>query len=108
MEVLGQLSFNLSPERLSQWESWLIDTYQLAVIWMEGADKETEMASFQEELMKRPFQKMLAHRMAYMDALVLSLIERTPEAEYFVTWNAKHFKRKTKLRVLTPKEYLAR
>ena len=34
MEVLGQLSFNLSPERLDQWQSWLVDAYQLTIIWM--------------------------------------------------------------------------
>lgn len=108
MEVLGQLSFNLAPERLIQWQSWLVDTYQLTVIWMADAGKKTEITSFQEELMDRPFQKMLTQHMAYMDALVLSLAERAPEVEYFVTWNAKHFKGKTKLSVLTPEEYLAR
>jgi len=28
--------------------------------------------------------------MAFMDALVLSLAERTPGVEQFVTWNARH------------------
>lgn len=27
MELLGQLSFNLSSERLAQWQSWLQDHY---------------------------------------------------------------------------------
>jgi hypothetical protein len=39
--------------------------------------------------------------------MILSLVERTPNVEYFVTWNAKHFKGKTNLTVLTPEEYLA-
>ena len=30
------------------------------------------------------------YRMAFMDALVLSLAERTPGVEQFVTWNARH------------------
>jgi cobalamin-dependent methionine synthase I len=106
MEVLGQLSFNLPPERLAQWESWLVNAYQLTVIWMAEAEKKTGLTSFQEELVDRPFQKMLAKRMAYMDALVLSLAERAPDAQHFVTWNAKHFKEKTNLSVLTPEEYL--
>ena len=108
MEVLGQLSFNLAPERLAQWQSWLVDTYQLTIIWMADAEKRTQITSFHEELMDRPFQKMLTQRMSYVDALVLSLAERTPEVEHFITWNAKHFKGKTKLSVLTPEEFLAK
>ena len=79
MEVLGQLSFNLQPEKLAQWESWLVSAYQLTVIWMTDAEKKTSLTSFQEELVDRPFQKMLTKRMGYMDALVLSLAERTPD-----------------------------
>jgi hypothetical protein len=33
MEILGQLSFNLSAERLSAWQSWLVDAYGLTIIW---------------------------------------------------------------------------
>ncbi|MBU4226518.1 MAG: hypothetical protein KKC71_11965 [Chloroflexi bacterium] len=108
MEVLGQLSFNLSAERLDQWQSWLVDAYQLTVIWMADAEKEMEKESFRDELFDRPYQKMRDQRMSFMDALVLSLAERAPDVECFVTWNAKHFKGKTTLTVLTPEEYLAR
>lgn len=106
MEVVGQLSFNLSAERLDQWQSWLVDAYQLTVIWM--ADAEMEKESFRDELFDRPYQKMRDQRMSFMDALVLSLAEHATDVECFVTWNAKHFKGKTTLTVLTPEEYLAR
>jgi len=43
-----------------------------------------------------------------VNALILSSAERTPDVEFFVTWNAKHFKGKTDLAVLTPEEYLNR
>ena len=33
MELLGQLSFNLSPARLDAWQSWLIEAHRLTVIW---------------------------------------------------------------------------
>ena len=49
---------------------------------------------------------MRTRRMAFMDSLVLNLAERTPDVEHFVTWNAKHFKDKSSLSVLTPEEYL--
>ena len=45
MEVLGQLSFNPSTERLDQWQSCLVDAYQLTVIWMADAEKEMENES---------------------------------------------------------------
>jgi hypothetical protein len=45
--------------------------------------------------------------MAFTDALVLSLAERTSGVEQSVTWNARHFKAKSTLPALTPDEYLA-
>ncbi len=106
MEVLGQLSFNLSTERLEQWQFWFVDQYQLAVIWVADENQKMGKESFYEELYERPYQKMRSSRMAFLDSLILSLAERTPDIEYFVTWNAKHFKGKTDLTVLTPEEYL--
>jgi hypothetical protein len=107
MEALGQLSFNLSSERLDQWQSWLVDAYQLMIIWMADEGLKIGRESFREELFERPYQKMRSVRMPFMDALIISLVERAPDVECFVTWNAKHFKGKTSLTVLTPEEYLA-
>lgn len=106
MELLGQLSFNLSPSRLDRWQSWLIDAYQLAVIW--PAETETSSAAFffRAEIYERPFAKMRVHRMAFMDSLVLGLAERSPGVKQVVTWNARHFRGKSTLSVLTPEEYL--
>lgn len=107
MEVLGQLSFNLSPEKLDKWQSWLVNAYQLTVIWAIEPDKKSGLFTFREELYERPFAKMREHRMAFMDALILCLAERTPDAKCLVTWNAKHFKGKSSLPVMTPEDYLA-
>ena len=104
MELLGQLSFNLSPARLDAWQSWLIEAYQLTVIWPLGLDDASSL-SFRSEIVERPYARMRAHRMAFMDTL-LNLAERTPGVEWFVTWNARHFKDKSMLRALTPEEYL--
>ncbi len=106
MELLGKLSFNLSPERLDNWQSWLTDAYQLQVIWPESTRNQDAEAFFRSEMFDRPFLKFRKQRMAFMDALILDLAERMPNAEYFVTWNARHFKQKTSLQVLTPSEYL--
>jgi predicted nucleic-acid-binding protein len=105
MELLGQLSFNLSPARLDAWQSWLIEAHRLTVIWPLEPD-ELSAISFRAEIFERPFARMKTHRMAFMDALVLNLAERTPGVEQLVTWNARHFKTKSALTALTPEEYL--
>jgi len=106
MELLGQLSFNLSPARLDAWQTWLVAAYQLTVIWPADLDDMTAL-SFRAEIFERPYARMRSHRMAFMDALALNLAERTPGVEQFVTWNARHFKTKSSLQALTPEEYLA-
>ena len=105
MELLGQLSFNLSPAQLDAWQAWLLEAYQLTVIWPLAPD-DMGTLSFRAEIVDQPFAKMRAHRMSFMDALVLNLAERTPGVEQFVTWNARHFKNKSTLQILTPEEYL--
>jgi hypothetical protein len=107
MEILGQLSFNLSPERLNRWHLWLQEAYGLAVIWPESGDRDGRRF-FYDEVYRQPLAKMQASRMAFLDALVIGLAERTPDAESFITWNAKHFRSKTPLPVLTPPEFLAK
>jgi hypothetical protein len=41
-----------------------------------------------------------------LDAFVVDSAERTQDVGCFVTWNARHFQGKTRLKVLTPEEYL--
>lgn len=107
MEILGQLSFNLAPERLDEWQIWLVNAYQLIVIWPADPDSDAGDPSFREEIFERPLARMRSFKMPFMDALILNLAERMPGANYFVTWNARHFREKTSLPVLTPEEYLA-
>jgi hypothetical protein len=107
MEVLGQLSFNLSSEKLQQWQTWLVEANNLTVIWGVDPDALLQPGTWREELYDRPFEKMHSSRMAYMDAMILSLAERTPQAEAMITWNAKHFKGKSTLNIFTPQEYLS-
>ena len=108
MEMLGQLSFNLSPEQLGEWEEWLIRANRLAVIWPSALESDQVEEFIREELHSRPFALMQEQKMAYLDSLILGLVESTPEVDTFVTWNARHFQGKTFLEVLTPGEFLAR
>ena len=105
MELLGQLSFNLSAERLAQWPVWLQDHYQLTLLYPTTANL-TAAPFFQAEFIARPFARMQRQRMPYLDGLILDLIERGSGIETFVTWNARHYRNKTSLTVLTPAEYM--
>ena len=107
MELLGQLSFNLAPTKLDNWREWLIEVYDLSVLAPVGLDDPTATVYFRREIFDQPYAKMRSHRMAFMDALAINLAEHAPGVTSFVTWNARHFKSKTSLRVLTPTEYLA-
>lgn len=106
MEFLGQLSFNLSPERLLQWPVWLQDNYNLTVLYPAADDKDAT-AFLQRELVDGPLARMGQHPIPFLDALILQLLEGAPGVDAFVTWNARHFRNKTLLPVLTPAEYLA-
>lgn len=105
MELLGQLSFNLSPERLAQWQSWLQDHYGLTLVYPETANLTADLF-FQDEFIDRPLARM-QRRVPYLDRLILGLVERVAGVETFVTWNARHHRGKTPLAVLTPAEYMA-
>jgi len=106
MEFLGKMRFNVNPDRLVNWRSWLQDAYNLTIIWPEvgAADADSFIRSL---LFNRPFERMCRTPVAFVDSLILDLAEQVEEAQVFITWNAKHFMGKTSLTVKTPQEYLA-
>lgn len=106
MEFLGQMSFNLSAKRLAEWNSWLADDYNLTILFPSSRGNQTADSFYRQEIFERAIAKISKEKMSYMDALALDLAERVPNVEYFVTWNAKHFKNKSTLVVVTPAEYL--
>ncbi len=81
------------------------EAYGLTVIW-PATREQTARVFFREEIYDRPLAKMQSQRMAFLDALILSLAERVPDVEAFVTWNARHFRNKTGPPVLTPSEFM--
>jgi hypothetical protein len=106
LELLGKLSFNVVPSHLDEWQTWLVDFYQLLVIWPVNPDLSTAASTFRQEIFEQPYHKMRTVKMPFMDSLILNLAERTPNAAQFVTWNARHFQGKSTLQVLTPEDYL--
>jgi hypothetical protein len=105
MEILGILSFNLSPARLMTWREWLKERYQLAILW-PAVSYGTEQEFFEQIIYQQPFSRMIAQPTPFLDALVIDAAERTPGARAFVTWNARHFVDKIRLPVMTPAQYL--
>lgn len=106
MEFIGQMSFNLAPSRLTQWRTWLVDEFNLTILFPEARRDQTADSFYRTEIFEQAFVKISREKMAYQDALILDLAERTLNVEFFVTWNAKHFKNKSSLAVVTPAEYL--
>lgn len=106
MEFLGKLSFNLPPERLEQWPIWLAAAFQLTVLWPVSPDTTVTYHTWRDELFSRPFARIRAVKMPYMDALILNLAEQAGTATSFVTWNTRHFQGKSSLPVMTPAQYL--
>ena len=106
MELLGQLSFNMSAERLGRWRMWLRDQYGLIILHPDTANRQAE-EFFQHQIVDQPLIRMQEKRIPFLDALLLGLIEQFTEVDVFVTWNVRHFRGKTPLTVLTPSEYLA-
>ena len=106
MEFLGKMSFNMNPDKLVNWRSWLQDANNLTVIWprVRNIDGDSFIRSL---LFDRPFGRMCHTPIAFVDSLILDLAEQVEEAQVFITWNAKHFMGKTSLAVKTPQEYLA-
>ena len=78
----------------------------MTVIWPIDQQETSAQFSFRTEIYERPFERMMTHRSGFVDSLILNLAERSPKAEVFITWNARHFKDKSTLKVLTPEEYL--
>ena len=94
MEILGILSFNLSPADLAAWPDWLKERHRLAILWPQT--NQPRHAFFEQMIYHLPLNRMLAHPMPFVDALVIEVAERTPNVQAFVTWNARHFKDKTR------------
>lgn len=84
---------------------WLRDHYSLIVLHPDTADRQAE-EFFQHTIIDQPFIRMQEKRIPFLDALILGLIEQSPDVNVFVTWNVRHFREKTSLTLLTPSEYL--
>ena len=105
MEILGVLSFNLSAVQMRAWPDWLKARHSLAILWPDP-NYTSRHLFFEQVIYHLPLARMTTQPTAFLDALAIEVAERTPDVRAFVTWNARHFANKTRLRVLTPAQYL--
>ena len=103
LEVCGKLSFNLNRRQLLSLHAGFAGHHAVEILApavpMRAGQRVMDM------LVGRTFGVML-RKIAFTDALIIHTAESNPRVATFVTWNAKHFKDKTRLQVLTPEEWL--
>lgn len=54
----------------------------------------------------RDFFAKIQKSMRLGDAAILWTLESNPRIDAFITWNTKHFKDKTSIKILTPSDFL--
>lgn len=98
LEVIGELSFGMSEQKFERFWDEFERHFGVAILFPHGITTLTDLVEEVRTFIKR--------KMALGDALVLLTAESHPDVDTFVTWNAKHFKGKTRLKVVTPVEFL--
>lgn len=104
LEICGKASFNLSLAGLQKLYRDFDKNYRVRVLFPKTQGLSGE-EFLQRVLIQRSLHKIFT-RMALLDALILSTAEDYPELDTLISWNARHFRGKTPLTVLTPAEYL--
>lgn len=101
LEICGILSFNLNPRQLKELYFYFPQRYAIGVVpepTLRGVLPELDSAHV--------FERILSP-MSLGDALIAGAIEKyLPEAELFISWNARHFKLPG-IRSMTPRQFLA-
>lgn len=102
LELCGILSFNLNDRQLQGLFQHFSRRFGVRVLPEHAADASVGPASSLELL------TWIRKRLAFGDALVADALARwAPETEFFVSWDASHFRGKVTTRVVTPDEALA-
>jgi predicted nucleic acid-binding protein len=100
LEVCGVMSFSLNADQLFELFVHFPRHYSVEVLPYASLE-----GKFPEVSLKRIFEH-ISRKISFGDALVFSSIEEhMPGVNKIVTWDKAHFEGKTKLKVLTPREY---
>ena len=101
LEVCGILSFNLGKQQLAELFHYFPRHYSVEVL--PHSTLESALPTFRAADL---FDK-IATKASFGDALIASAVEtHVPGAVRFVSWNARHFKNRLSIPVLTPREFI--
>jgi hypothetical protein len=103
LEICGLASFNLSQEELARWFYYFDQLYGIKVIFPKNLERTAWQ--FFEELLNGMY-KLFSKKMTFIDATTL-LIAEEYEVSHIITWNKKHFEKRTQIPLMTPEDFLA-
>jgi hypothetical protein len=101
LEVCGILSFNLAKQQLAELFHYFPRHYGVEVL--PHSTLESALPTFRtSDLLEK-----ISTKASFGDALIASAVEKhVPGAARFVSWNARHFKDRLSIPVLSPREFL--
>lgn len=101
LEVCGILSFNLNAQQLRELFVYFPQQYQVRVL--PAHEFEVPLPALSPE----DLFVFLVQRASFGDGLIMAAITRhIPDAVRFVSWDAKHFRDRLPIPVLTPQQFL--
>lgn len=102
LELVGVLSFNVATALIDQVPTAIQTQYQLTLMPSPTAVPDFAGCSFDEIVYQ------MRQKMGLGDAIQAVLIRKfAPAGSTLLTWNAKHFRGKVVVPVLTPEEWLS-
>ena len=103
LELCGIVATSTGKEDASEIFHQYISSGDSIIIYPDLLTKNTD--EFWASLVSESFLR-IQRGMRLGDAAILWALETNQEVDTFVTWNTKHFKGKTSLKILTPSEFL--
>lgn len=101
LEICGYLSFNLDPTELKNLYSGFPGRYALTILFPDILSE--QILKFNIPIVFSYIEK----KMALSDSIVSDVADMHRNGlDIFITWNAKHFKDKLNIRVLSPNDFL--
>jgi hypothetical protein len=101
LEVCGILSYNLNQQQLKELFYYFPQKYNLKIVPTSEIDS-TLPRLFIKDIMETIYQKS-----NFGDALIINAIKpHITKNSLFITWDTKHFKNISPIKVMTPIEFL--
>lgn len=101
LEVCGILSYNLNQRQLKELYYYFPDKYNLEIVPV------SEMHLKLPEFYIKDLMESICQKSSFGDAMVINAIKpHIKKDSFFLTWDARHFKNISPVKVMTPIEFL--